>query len=84
MPDFPCPCCTHPTLLDAVLFLAGDPALDEPSREFVWNMRALVLRGLDLPAPFQLRLAELHATRRGVLNTAVGARRAALALGETH
>lgn len=63
-----CPHCARPlpvSLLDPALYLAGDPGLDAPSRQFVGNVLMLVVRGLDLGPAHRDRLLALYGERHG-------------------
>lgn len=57
-----CSNCARP-LPVPVLYLAGDPSIDSPTRAFVENMRMLLLRGLDLGPAHRDRLLALYSER---------------------
>jgi hypothetical protein len=51
------------SLLDAAFYLCGDPELHGDRRQFVRNMRELLLRGLDLAPAHHARLLDLYLDR---------------------
>lgn len=61
-----CPHCARPlptSLLDAALYLRGDPGLEGRSSEFAENLTALLLRGLEVTPGHRERLLDLYRER---------------------
>jgi hypothetical protein len=77
-----CPHCARPvpaSLLDAAFYLCGDPELRGHQKQFVRNMRELLLHGLTLAPAHHTRLLELYLNRHKVFADHCRYRRARIA-----